>query len=198
MSQETKIYLVRHGETEWNTQKKLQGTKDSPLTSRGIEQAHGAKKLLAHLLFDHAYVSPSNRARNTLEIILEDKLLEGTIRQNLREIHLGPWEGKTLQETAISDPEEYLNFWKKPEIFKLSGVETFQHVQDRMVEEIENIFTEAKNKNILVVSHGMAIKVALAHYLSKPLSELTTITDPKNCGVICLSKKGNKVFIQQE
>lgn len=197
MSSETTIFLVRHGETEWNKQNRLQGNKDSPLTASGIKQACAVKKSLEQFVIDHAYVSPLKRARDTLEIILEDRKLEVAVRENLREINLGPWEGKTHQETALSHPDEYVAFWQRPDIFNLPGADTFQGLQNRIVEELESIFTEGKNKNILVVSHWIAIKVTLAHYSSTPLSHLSEIGDPKNGGFLCLSKRGEDVTIQQ-
>lgn len=197
MPLETKIFLVRHGETEWNKEGRLQGNKDSPLTVSGIKQAYEAKKSLDQVSIDCAYVSPLKRARDTLEIILEDRELEVVISGNLREINLGPWEGKTRQETALSHPDEYMNFWKRPGSFNLTGAETFQDLQDRMVEELESIYIKQESRNILVVSHWIAIKVVLAHYSSTPLSHLPKIADPKNGELLCISRRGEDVFIQQ-
>ena len=196
MPQETRIFLVRHGETEWNLQNRLQGNKDSPLTPDGIQQALGVKKSLEQFTIDHAYVSPLKRARDTIEIILKDRKVAVAIKDNLREINLGPWEGKTRQETALSHPDEYLAFWKKPDLFHLLGADTFQELQYRIVEEFESIFANGKNTNNLVVSHWIAIKVALAHYSSTPLSHLPEISDPVNGGFICISKRADDVFIQ--
>jgi probable phosphoglycerate mutase len=195
MNLKKNIILVRHGETEWNKQKIFQGNKDSMLTARGIKQAYRVKRSLEYLEIDHAYVSPLKRARDTVEIILEDREIEVTLRDNLREIQLGPWEGKTRQETAQSYPGEYTAFWERPDLFNMPGAETFQELQDRMVEELESIFANEKNKNVLVVSHWIAIKVVLAHYSSIPLSRLSEITDPVNGGFLCLSKLGDESFV---
>jgi broad specificity phosphatase PhoE len=197
MPLETNIFLVRHGETEWNKHKRLQGNKDSPLTPGGMKQADKVKKSLQQFSIDHAYVSPLKRARDTLEIILKDSELKAVIKDSLREINLGPWEGKTRQETALSHPDEYMAFWEKPDLFNLPGADTFQELQNRMVEELESIFANGKYKNILVVSHWIAIKVAVAHYSSTPLAHLSRIIDPVNGGFLCLSKRGEDVFIQQ-
>ena len=67
---ETNIFLVRHGETEWNKLNRLQGNQDSPLTKNGIKQAHEVKKSLEQYVIDKAYVSPLKRARDTIDIIL--------------------------------------------------------------------------------------------------------------------------------
>lgn len=196
MPLETRIFLVRHGETEWNLQNRLQGNKDSPLTPDGIQQALGVRRALEQFKIDYAYVSPLKRARDTMEIILKDRAVEVAVKDNLREINLGPWEGKTRQETALSHPEEYLAFWESPDLFQLQGADTFQELQYRVVEEFDSIFANGKNTNNLVVTHWIAIKVALAHYSSTPLSHLSEIPDPVNGGFMCISKRGDDVFIQ--
>ncbi len=194
---ETNIFLVRHGETEWNKEDRLQGNKDSPLTSSGIKQAHEARKSLEKIHLDRAYVSPLTRARNTLEIILKGRDLEAVTIDNLREMNLGPWEGKTRKEIARRHPDEYMLFLEKPDLFSLPGADTFQKLQKRVVEELESIFIKGKNQNILVVSHWIAIKVAIAHYSSISLARLSDIADPINGEFLCLSKRDDGVFIRQ-
>jgi len=194
---ETNIYLVRHGETEWNQQNRLQGNQNSPLTVIGKQQAYDVKKSLDQYEIHQAYVSPLKRARDTLDIILKDRKLEVIISNNLREINLGPWEGKTREETAQSHPDEYKMFWGESDAFVLSGAETFQALQRRVVEGLENIFSEGENNNILVVSHWIAIKVALAHYTSTPLSLLSSIANPGNGTFFRLTRRGDDVSIHQ-
>lgn len=196
MKKETNIFLVRHGETEWNLQQKLQGNQDSPLTPNGIQQAQEAKAALEPYSIDHAYVSPLQRARDTMTIVLEERSLAPIVSKNLREIHLGPWEGKTRKETASTHPDQYLAFWEKPNLFNLPGAETFQQLQHRMIQELETIFVKHEGYNILVVSHWIAIKVVLAHYSATPLSNLSEIADPINGGFYRLSRKGGTVSIQ--
>ena len=197
MSVETNILLVRHGETQWNKESRLQGNKNSSLTPRGVAQANEAKSALEQYVFDRAYVSPLGRARETMEIILGGRDLSADIADNLREINLGPWEGKMLGETALSHPNAHRAFWQKPDLFNLAGAETFQGLQQRVVAELDAIFVKGEGKNILVVSHWIAIKVALAHYLSTSLSHLSSIADPANGGFFRLCKRGNEVFVQQ-
>ena len=196
MIQETNIFLARHGETEWNLQQRLQGHKDSPLTPNGIQQAQEIKNALEPYSIDLAYVSPLQRARDTIRIVLKDRELIPIVSENLREISIGPWEGKTRKETAFTHPDQYLAFWEKPNLFNLRGAETFQELQHRMVQELESIFVKHRGHNVLVVSHWIAIKVVLAHYSAIPLSNLSEIADPKNGGFYSLSKRGETVFIQ--
>ena len=196
MELETRIFLVRHGETEWNKHHRMQGNKDSPLTPNGVKQAREVRKSLEQSAIDCAFVSPLKRAIDTAVIILKESSIDFVIRDNLREINLGPWEGKTREETWQSHPDEHIAFRQRPDLFNLPGAETFGSLQIRIVKELETIFADEKGKNILVVSHWMAIKVALAHYTSTPLSHLSEITNPANGGFFCLSKRGGEVSIQ--
>jgi len=195
MESETNIFLVRHGETEWNKQNRLQGNLDSPLSRKGIRQAHEAKKSLERYVIDKAYVSPLKRARDTMDIILEDRELEAVTIDNLREINLGPWEGKTRAETMQSHPDEYLAFWENPDSFYLPGADTFHALQQRVVKALESIFLKEKNKNVIVVSHWIAIKVAITYYSSIPISNLSDIADPDNGSFLLLSRRDKEVFI---
>ena len=95
MTTQTTIILVRHGETEWNLQNRLQGHKNSPLTLNGKKQALAVNKALSRFEINAAYTSPLKRAADTAEIILEGRNIQAIKLNNLKEIFLGPWEGKT-------------------------------------------------------------------------------------------------------
>lgn len=195
MTAETNIFLLRHGETEWNHQNRMQGNQDSPLTANGRAQALGVKKSLERFVIEQAYVSPLGRAVETAAIILQDREMDAVVANSLREINLGPWEGKTCKEAALSHPVEYNAFWRQPDRFSLRGAETFHELQHRVVGELGSIFDKGRSSNILVVSHWMAIKVALAYYSSTSLAYLPGIADPANGGFLRLSKRGDDVLI---
>ena len=192
MLNETNIFLVRHGQTTWNSEGRLQGHKNSALTETGRDQAVQAKISLEQYDIHKAFVSPLQRARDTSKIILEDRDIDVVIVESLKEINLGPWEGKTKIETQQSHPEQYKHYWTNPELFKLPGAESFEQLKSRVVAVLDDIFLKEKGKNILVVSHWMAIKTALAHYTATPLNDLTNIPDPKNGGYIVLEKSNGE------
>ena len=191
----TNIFLVRHGETLWNTQKRWQGSKNSDLTLLGVSQAQAARDLLAQQPLHCAYVSPLQRAVDTMDIIIEKRELNCIQMPEVREINLGHWEGRTQGEIQISEPQQTSNFWTNPEQFQVRGAETFQQLQQRVVAGIEKIYQQHPGENILLVSHWVAIKVAIAHYSKIPLSKLSTIADPKNAELLRLCKQGQQVTI---
>ncbi|GAD90547.1 phosphoglycerate mutase family protein [Vibrio halioticoli NBRC 102217] len=184
----TKIFLLRHGQTQWNVEGRLQGQKNSPLTEMGVNQSVEASKLLNQYEIDKAYISPLQRAIDTSEILLKGRDVEVITSDPLKEIYLGEWEGKLRAEVECSAPEQYQLFLNSSEHFELQGAETFQQLQTRLVAELEAIFAKEKHKNIMVVSHWIAIKTILAHYSDIPLSRLSEISDPENATLIQLEK----------
>ena len=195
MIEKTKIILVRHGETEWNKQSKLQGHLNSPLTKNGELQAIETRKALSSHRIHKAYVSSLQRAQETIDILLYDREITAIKSNNLKEIRLGPWEGKTKEETKISHPTEYNYFWNKQHKFSLPGAETYQHLQERLVSELKNIFEEERNKTVLVVTHWIAIKVVIAYFTSTPLNQLSSLPNLGNGKFLILLKEGEQISI---
>lgn len=194
----TTLILVRHGETEWNSENRLQGHKDSPLTLNGKKQALRVKETLDSLDIHGAYVSPLKRAVDTAGIILSDRDLQAVEADNLKEIALGPWEGETKEETKRTHPGEYANFWNEPHRFSLRGAETLRQLQERLVSEIQNIFEANEGKCVLIVTHWIAIKTVVAHFSSVPISQLSTLPDLPNGEYVALVKEGENITVAEQ
>lgn len=166
----TRIHLIRHGETEWNVEGKMQGHKDSPLTERGKLQAHQIKGRIKQI--DVAYSSPSVRAIETAQIILNGTTQPIKIIPELKEINLGVWEGKQKKEVEVEYPEEYETFWTQPSKFSLDQAETFLELQDRAIKTILDIVRIEKGKTVLLVSHTATIKVILAYFEERSIDKI--------------------------
>ena len=167
-----RLYLVRHGETEWNALGKMQGHKDSPLTDLGKAQAIEAKQKLKKIHFDIAYSSPSGRAVKTTQIILGGKQTQIKVMDELKEINLGALEGRTKEDIQNKYPQEYENFWKFPDDYQSVQGETFVELQQRAVAAVLKIFKDNKDCNILLVSHCTFIKVTLAYFEGRPIEKI--------------------------
>ena len=166
------IYLTRHGETEWNTEHRLQGWKDSNLTERGIE---GAKALHDHLIdidFDAVYSSPSKRAFKTAEIIVGERNIKIVSDDNLKEIFLGDWEGKTTMDIEQLYPRDYHNYFKAPHLYDRCDSESLVQVQNRALETINKIAKEKKSGNVLIVTHGVTLKLIMSYFEKRSLENL--------------------------
>ena len=196
MADETRIFLVRHGQTEWNLQGRLQGHRDSPLTAAGRAQAHSTREALAEETIHIAYASPLKRAWETLSIIVAGRGIETIACDSLKEIRLGPWEGKTRAETERSDPLETVRFWSSQDQFELSGAETYRQLQDRVVDKLNDLSALHRGKNILVVSHWIAIKTAVAFFTGTPLGQLSAVPDLENGAFLTLSSRDGEISIR--
>jgi broad specificity phosphatase PhoE len=167
-----KIYIVRHGETEFNVQKRMQGRIDSPLTQKGIDNANSLGKQLADIKFDKIYTSPSPRAHRTAELIKGERNIQIQTEDELREMNLAAWEGKSIEELELLYPEAYDIFFNSPQLFVLEGGETFKQVQDRAVGKINELISENDNCNILLVTHSVVIKTITAYFGNYPMEKL--------------------------
>lgn len=157
----TKVFLVRHGETEWNKLGKFQGCQDIPLSEEGIVQAqYLSKKFNSN--FDYIYTSPLKRALQTAEVIATNKKIKPSIINDLREINFGEWEGLTLKEISDNFPKEFNN-WRndKFEAPMCGGDLSLKKACERAKIAITEIADKHKGKKILIVSHGGIIKAGL-------------------------------------
>lgn len=153
-----KIYIIRHGETIWNTQGKMQGWLDSPLTEKGKIQAQALKERFKDINVDYAYSSPLNRAFDTAKIALQDKDINIVKRDNLKEIKLDEIKGYTKPLKNDVNYNMYFNFWNHPNKYKSNNGESFKDVQERIVNEIKLLSKNKEGKNIFVFTHTIVIK----------------------------------------
>ena len=168
-----RLYLTRHGQTEWNTQKKMQGWEDSPLTSQGIHEAKLLGDKIGEIHLDCVYSSDALRALSTSDLIIGNRNIPTNKTPALREINLGIWEGMTFDEIKSKYPEQFKVFWNKPELFIPEGGESFSQVQSRAIDFISReIISQYTDGNFLLVCHTVIIKVILAYYEPRPLSDI--------------------------
>lgn len=181
----SRIHLVRHGQTNWNLERRIQGQTNSQLTELGRQQAQEVGERLKDIPFNAVYASTSDRARDTAEIILrqhsKSKDLSLLLRDELREIALGPWEGRLYEEIKEEDEEGHGHFWQNPALFKREGAESFYDLQERAVKEIEGIAARHPGQEVLVVSHGAFIKSVLCHLEDRHLSQFWLPPTMNNC-----------------
>lgn len=195
MTKMTTFYLVRHGETEWNVKDLLQGTSDSPLTEKGINDAKNVAKKLKNIKFDLVFSSDLLRAKRTAEIIaLEHKL---TVETNnlLRERYFGHLEGKPNDEyrnwaKAFKDLTDEERFTSKIS----DDIESDEEIATRLLQFIREIAIGNPGKTILAVSHGGIIKTLLIHLGFGSYKQIKMIA---NGGHVKLESDGTDIFIKE-
>ncbi len=161
------FYIIRHGETDWNSQGLLQGHSDIPLNSKGINQAKEMAVELKKIKFAVAFSSDLLRAKKTAEIIaLEKKIILKTTKA-LRERHFGLFEGKKWQEDKQYQSllKKYLNLSRKERLKTpiAEGVETDEEIINRVIPFLRELAVAYQGKKILIVTHGSLMRVLLNH-----------------------------------
>ncbi|MFD1128999.1 histidine phosphatase family protein [Paenibacillus provencensis] len=172
MTDLTTIYIVRHGQTEWNVLGKMQGHQDSPLTELGTRQARWLGEALAEEPIDVIYSSSSGRAVHTAEVIRGSREIPVTLTDNLREMNLGLWEGRTGDELKLEEPMKYQQFWEEPELFAADGGETYIETMDRAQQELKHILKVNQGKTVLIVTHTVVVKLLMTWLEQRSLETL--------------------------
>jgi alpha-ribazole phosphatase len=157
----SRIYLVRHGETDWNKEDRCQGCLDIELNSEGIRQAEAVAQRLSNEEIHLIYTSNLKRAYRTAEIIGQKSNLEIIKNEALNEIHFGAWEGLTFSEMRNRSDYNYSDWRLSPHTVQFPGEGSLLNVQKRVMKYVDEIISQNKGKNILIVSHGGVLKLII-------------------------------------
>ena len=182
---ETEIILIRHGETEWNSQQRMQGHSNSDLSSVGQAQIHALGHWMKNVPFDHIYSSDSLRAKQTAEAITQFSGHELKIDLRLREKNLGVFEGLTSEEARERHPEVFRLFKTAGSKYVIDEGESTQQLQDRALEIVDEIRIKHPEERVLLVTHGGFIRVVMKHSLGLSLETPTRFLI-RNTGVFRL------------
>ena len=155
------LYIVRHGETVWNRDGRIQGHTDVGLSERGIEQATRLARRLENVAFDAAYSSDLSRACVTAELVLEGRDVPLHSTPRLREYHKGAFEGLTESELRARFPAEYPGYIAKDLDYAPEGGESTRQVSARMAAIISDIKERHLDDRVLVVGHGGSLRAAM-------------------------------------
>jgi len=167
-----KLLLARHGQTEWNADRRFQGHTDISLSARGRAQAHALGRALRGHRVSAAYVSPMRRAVETAEIALADAGIPYTPIEALRELSLGAWEGCTVDEIRRQDGDPYAAWLRAPLDCPPPGAEPLPAVRDRVVSALERIEDAHGDGDALIIAHGGVISVYACHLLACSFNQL--------------------------
>lgn len=184
MATETRyLYLLRHGETDWNRERRAQGQQESRLTAQGRQQALELGERLAEQHLDRIYCSSSLRTRETAELAFGSRPVEVEFCDRLREIRMGSWEGRLYDEIRREEQAQFDAFWQSPDRFQVDGAETFHALQQRAVARVQDILDNSDHQHIAIVSHGAWIKSLLCAIEQRPLNQLWHPPRMHNCSL---------------
>ena len=152
----TTIFLARHGESDWNVEKRFQGHSDRPLTERGRKQARALADLVGAEKIDAVYTSPLSRARETAEIVAARAGLEPVALPDLREVDTGSWSGLSRADVEARFPEGFAR-WRSGGSGWEDG-ETYEEMAERVIGALRTIAEGHPDGRVLVISHGGPIR----------------------------------------
>ena len=184
MDNKLKLYIVRHGQTEWNVLEKFQGQLNSPLTLEGIKKIKETSSELEDIKFEAVYTSELGRTISTADIILQHNNFEKGKNNSeklrlqklseLNEIHFGEWQGMDFKEIFLKYPKEAHSYFYDVKNYTAKNIkgEELKDGLERFLKGIEKIRTKYKSGNILIITHGTVLELFLKHIQNKKFYDL--------------------------
>ncbi|MBK9603758.1 MAG: alpha-ribazole phosphatase [Anaerolineales bacterium] len=165
-----KLFLTRHGQTDWNIAGRYQGQSDTPLNETGLRQAEQIAKRLSSETIHAIYSSDLSRAANTAQSIADFHSLEIKKDSRWRELSFGDWEGMTYQEMSAHSPELFEAWMKDPLTISTPNGETLAQLAERVKAAFDEIKEEHADQTVLVVAHSGSLQSLLAVTLGVDLN----------------------------
>lgn len=172
------VYVLRHGQTEWNLAGRMQGRMDSPLTALGEAQADAHGALLKSLGgVDELWVSSANRTRATAALVNKHLTAPMRYSDHLLERDCGTWSGKTLEEVAASEPDNWSVRKSDPYHHRPGGGENLLDLGrrfNRLLDDFEPV------ERLAIVAHGVVSKAILQHFLGLDEAQTIAVKHPNS------------------
>ena len=182
------VYITRHGQTDWNVQKKVMGRCDEPLNETGLAQANETRNNLLNIDIDLIICSPLLRAKQTAEVINENRNIPIIYDDRIVERDFGEFEGK---ETKDFDFHGYWNYYKNAQYESAENIQIFFKRIYNFLDEITNKYN---NKNVLIVAHG-GVSIPVACYFKNYIPDGSLVDAGLvlgNCQIASYSVSNNK------
>lgn len=191
----TKLILIRHGRTLWNSFGKFQGQSDIELSQEGISQAEKLAENFPVTHIDRVYSSNLKRAYITGEIIAKKFNVPIIKDKRLCEVSFGSWEGLTYDEIHEKWPNEIETMFSTPDVLTMPEGESFAQVQKRGVEALLDIVNQHPDETIAITAHGGILRTLLAYTLHMPLRYIWTLRQD-NTAVNIVTFYGDKINVE--
>lgn len=195
------LYIVRHGETIWNKEKRLQGSTDIELGPEGIRLAKETGEALMDTRIDMIYSSPLKRAYTTAELIRNGRDIPLITDDRIRELNFGVSEGKKYQDLYEDENCFFKYFFTEPHLYRPSeNGETLEHLVGRATDFMKTVIEplELDHDRVMVVAHGAMNKAIMTYIKGHTLDHFWSGGLQKNCNVIMVNYKNGQYTILDE
>lgn len=170
-----RLFVLRHGETDWSRERRFAGWRDVALSADGRRQGEAAAQALAQALPAAIYASPLERARTTAETIAKPHRLDVRIDPAFKEIGFGRWEGLTREEVGARFPAEHEIWGMAPERFTAPGGESLAAVAERVRRGLEELQAEHAGETAILVTHAIITRLIVLQALGLGADRLWTV-----------------------
>jgi broad specificity phosphatase PhoE len=189
----TTVALVRHGETDWNRDRRFQGHADVPLNDAGLAQARELAASLDGERFAAVYTSPLLRAAQTAKILAAQLGVEAREHASLKEVDVGSWSGFTVTEVEARFPEGFAR-WADWRTTGWEDGESYEQLSERVVSGVLEIAARHPGDRVLAVTHGGPMRAVLASALRLELHEVHGAVGPLgNCEVAWIAVRDGRI-----
>lgn len=199
-----KLYFIRHGETVWNTQAKLQGKSDIPLNEKGVALARVTGEALADVPFAAIYSSPLKRALQTAQLVAGDREVPIVTDRRLEEIGFGIWEGLSCHKDHYEIPSDsFQDFFLDPFGYQPPAQgETVRHVCGRTADFLEELIRKMgkEESNVLISCHGCTLRALMNYFYQDYTAGFWRGHVPPNCSVsiVEVKEKGFSILAEDK
>jgi broad specificity phosphatase PhoE len=193
------LYLIRHGQTDWNIEKRMQGQRNIELNKRGIEQTRTLSKKLKNYDIKKLYSSPLIRAYKTGKIIGEELGLDCKAVDELMEFNFGVWQGMTYAEIEREYKEQWDNWNNESWKVNIPKGESFLKGMERIVNTVDNL-VDKNEDNLAIVTHGTSIEFYTNHILGTTFEKIRMerlVGDNGSVIKVHIDKKNNTKRIEK-
>lgn len=187
------LYLMRHGQTDWNVELRMQGSSDIPLNANGIAQAQEAADRIKQVPFEYVITSPLRRAVQTAQIVAKGRQIPLIVEPRLMELDFGALEGVCRKDhpaawTYFHDPEHYI---------PCEGGETYAQLDERCADVMAHVLAPLEDtyKNVLVCSHAAFITGIVRRILNRPLRDFWIDLPQGNCSTVIVECRGGMFYL---
>lgn len=195
------IYIVRHGQTKWNKEKRLQGSVDIELNENGKELAVITGKNLMDTHIDVIYSSPLKRAHETAKLIRGERNIDIITDDRLRELNFGSMEGESYEKLYQEQTHGFKYFFTEPQLYyPPEDGETLEHLVARASGFMRDVIEPLADRyeRIMIVAHGAMNKALMTHVKKHTLEHFWSGGLQKNCNVIIMDYTDGKYTIIDE
>ncbi len=159
------LYLVRHGQTDWNAERRWQGERDLPLNEEGLRQAEAVAGAFRAVRVDRVFSSDLRRARDTAAALAQATGAPHVVLPSLRERAFGRWEGRTNEEILREYPDEMAQYQKDRDLFTPPGGQSWADFAPTAVRAVETIGVDHTDQHLAIVAHGGPFRAFINHVL---------------------------------